>query len=366
MGVQKNKHHWEWRIINSLLDKVLSHSDFILLRKLENTLKRQKESKEYLLETLIRIGVLTREDLEAALDSPDDCRYFNDSVKMPGRREFLGQLLLRAKLITADQLASALQEQNNINGKLGEILVRSEVLSKQELEAVLRFQDYLDKGALSGHLRLGEILFAEGHITREQIENVLAHQKTSVRKIGEILLESGHLQQHHLDRTLKLQQKLITTSLVLWLSFAAMTGVEEACAESFSRTAGVKINISATVTERTTMKTLNQIPLVVVTNNDIRRGYVDIPAASTIAVRSNNPRGYLLLLEIMKGSTNYFDTVTVNIGGQETQLLPGGGYIPQPYLSGEVTKEISYRFILSKDAQPGTYSWPLILSIAPR
>ena len=128
----------------------------------------------------------------------------------------------------------------------------------------------------------------------------------------------------------------------------------------------MKIAVSARVLERTTMRVLHQKEKVVVTSQDILQGYLDVPVASSIAVRSNNPRGYLLLLEILSDAARYFDTVIARVNGKEVQLLTNGGYVSQPFVRGEAKTEISYRFVLSKDTQPGTYRWPLAVSVSSR
>ena len=57
-----------------------------------------------------------------------------------------------------------------------------------------------------------------------------------------------------------------------------------------------------------------------------------------------------------------FDQVHVKGLGTEIQIGPRGGWVPQPYARDTVTMDLSYRFVLSKDIQPGTYDWPLSLS----
>jgi hypothetical protein len=39
--------------------------------------------------------------------------------------------------------------------------------------------------------------------------------------------------------------------------------------------------------------------------------------------------------------------------------------VHQPAVRGPNTVDLSYRFILSEDAKPGTYAWPLTLSTQP-
>lgn len=217
---------------------------------------------------------------------------------------------------------------------------------------------------MAERFRLGEILVATEQITRKQLEDVLAHQKISKRKIGELLIEAGYAKPHQIDYGLHVQQKLVTAALVAVLSMASAAGVREASAGSFPVSAtGAKVTVNATVLERTRMELLNQVRELVITNADIMRGFVEVPAASRIAVKSNNPAGYLLTFEVMAGPDAVFKSVNVGVGGREVQLSPGGSWIPQPYVRGGVTMDVSYRFVLAKGAQPGTYSWPLTVAV---
>ena len=59
-------------------------------------------------------------------------------------REKLGELLVRVGLITADQLDSALDEQLRTGGKLGEVLVRGLVLSEEDIAEALAKQKGLE------------------------------------------------------------------------------------------------------------------------------------------------------------------------------------------------------------------------------
>jgi hypothetical protein len=129
------------------------------------------------------------------------------------------------------------------------------------------------------------------------------------------------------------------------------------------RQTSAKITITARVLERTTMTVLNQIPEIVVTTADIMRGYVDIFAATRISVKSNNPAGYLLAFEDLSGSSSIFNSVNVRVGTKEVQFSQNRGWVPQPYVRGGITLDVSYRFLLNKDARPGTYPWPLMIAI---
>jgi hypothetical protein len=190
------------------------------------------------------------------------------------------------------------------------------------------------------------------------------HQKISKIKIGELLIEAGYVQPHQIDHGLKLQQKRVTAALVAALSMANVVGVQEACAgSSAGSVASAKVTISARVLESTRMQILNQVQELVVTDADIMRGYVEVPSASRVTVKSNNPSGYFLSFEVMSGTDAIFHTVKVIVGGRDVQLSPGGSWIPQPYNRGGVTTDVSYRFALGKSARPGTYSWPVMISV---
>jgi hypothetical protein len=131
-----------------------------------------------------------------------------------------------------------------------------------------------------------------------------------------------------------------------------------------SHQTSAKITVNATVLERTTMTVLKQIPEIVVTAADVMRGYVDIYAATRINVRSNNPAGYLLAFEDFSGPSSIFNSVNVRVGAKEVQFSQNRGWVPEPYVrGGAVTLDVSYHFLLTKDAQPGTYRWPLMITI---
>ena len=55
----------------------------------------------------------------------------------------LGELLVKASVVTEAQLRTALQEQQKWGGKLGEILVRIGAVEPNELEEVLTIQKQL-------------------------------------------------------------------------------------------------------------------------------------------------------------------------------------------------------------------------------
>ena len=348
-----------------LLGEILIEGNFVAPEDVECALERQKLTNEQLGEILLGMGVMDSMDLMEVLSAQGDDTSLDFPAKTTSAaRELLEALRHKTSRITREQLDSALEEQRRTGEKLGAVLIRHGLLDEGELNEVLSLQRFqADKVQSAGHLRLGEILIATEQITRNQLEDVLVHQKISKKKIGELLVEAGYAKPHQIDHGLKLQKKLLTAALVTAISMANVVGIHEAYGQS--DTTSAKITVSARVLERTGLELLNQVRDLVITDADITRGFVEVPAATRIQVKSNNPDGCLLAFEVMNEPGAVFDAVNVSLGNREVQLSPGGGWIPQPYTEGGVTLDLSYRFTLAKNVQPGTYSWPLQVSVQP-
>jgi len=364
LSVNESAFRTRVRTTKRLLGHILVDGDFITARELETALSRQKDTNDQIGEILVGMGALDRRELSAVLAIQQDLSSYDEAVKVAaGVRMLLGELLVKAKKITPEDLDLALREQNRTGKKLGEILVGRGLLLENELETVLAFQGG-QQSAVPGSdkLRLGELLVATGQISREQLEDVLKRQKVSKKKIGELLVEAGFVEYHQISHGLALQQKLVTAALVAALSLSNLIGgVREAHAGGPSSSMAIKI--CARVLERTTMNVISQIHTLVVTEGDIRRGYVDIPLASRVSVKSNNPAGYLLVFDVADGADGVFREINVRIGGREVQISLHGGWIPQPFVRGGSVLDISYHCNLSDNAQPGTYSWPVMVSV---
>ncbi len=349
-----------------LLGRVLVDGGFVSPGDLARALEEQNHTNELLGEVLVRMEAADPEEIAAVVSIQSDLASLEDAVRSAaGVRQCLGELLRKARKVTPEQLEDALSEQRRTGEKLGEILVRRGVLTKGQLDAVLMFQKCQSgEPPSSVRFRLGEILVATGRITREQLEAVLARQKLTKKNIGDLLVESGAVEPHHLARGLRLQEMLVTAALVAALSMAEVAGAQEAPRGSApSATGSTRIQVTATVTSRATLRVLHQERMLVVTPEDVARGYVDAPAASRIEVRNNNRGGCLLVFEGVAGPDGPFGKVSVRGLGRDVEIGPGGGFVPHPYAPAPVTAELSYRFSLAGDARPGTYPWPLQVSV---
>lgn len=363
---QENSSDRSLRRSKRLLGQILTDGDFIRYDDLDRVLKDQKKTNRMLGEMLVEIGLIDPLDLKAVLSVNESLASLDGALNLAaGVRRHLGELFIQAKHITAQQLDLALQVQKRTGQKLGEVLVDLGFVTDGELDAVLKFQqNQAAEKPAPGSLRLGEILVAAHFISRTQLKQALSRQKVSEKKIGEILIEEGYISHHQLLQGLKLQSRLLTAALVAILSLAPASKIHSAepiPQDISAGSAGTKITES--LQSHTSMKIVYQTPELVLNNADILRGYVDIPLGAHIEIQNSNLSGYLV---VFAGLRSPVKEVIIQGLGKEALINSDGGWIAQPYHGRDpLTVELSYRFILSENAQPGTYIWPLKISVSP-
>ena len=352
-------------LVKRLLGRILVDGRFISKKDLDRSLASQKRTNEQLGSILVRMGIIDPWDLDATLSIQKELASPEDAIKLAaGTKRLLGELLLQARHISRKDLENALQEQERTGERLGEVLKRWSLLTEEELKTVLQFQKQQGiKKHTEGRLRLGELLVSTQQITRTQLDDALQKQKYSKKKIGEILVEEGHVKPQQVDRVLKLQQKLVTAALIAAL-FLAGTMIPRKAYSASAGAGSAKLIVTAHVMPHVKLKVLKQLSELIITNADITRGYVNIPVASRIEVKNNNPAGCLLVFEGLGGPMNFIKGVYIQGGGREV-YIESAGWMTQPFTRIPVSMELSYRFVLSKDALPGTYVWPLTISARP-
>jgi hypothetical protein len=117
------------------------------------------------------------------------------------------------------------------------------------------------------------------------------------------------------------------------------------------------VTVSATVLPRVTQSIIHQEKGIRITEEDIRRGIVEIPFGTILNVKTNTRSGYGLIFE--GGSIDLFKEVQVRSQGKTVTLSENGGLVHQPGSSGAMgVIDISYIFHLREGVQPGAYPWP--------
>jgi len=206
--------------------EILVDGGFISAELLSVALEEQTRTNKLLCEILVSMNILESADMDVVLSIQKHLDQPKSALKLAaGVRETIGALLLQSGRISAEQLDMALAEQKRTGGKLGEILLRFNMLTEQQLNYLLDFQQFQsDKSKETPALRLGEILVSMGCITREQLTKALLRQRDYPKKIGEILVEEGHVKYFQIHRGLGIQRMLITSVLVALVSFGQLSG----------------------------------------------------------------------------------------------------------------------------------------------
>lgn len=352
--------------MNDKLKKLLSHilvgKDGISEQKFERALADRDLAWSLLREVMSQKG----DRLACGVDGNNQLTLratrMSDALELvSGVRQPLGRLLLECGKITREQLKQALEVQQQTGGQIGGVLVRLGALDNSTLDDALQSQLQHQKQKQSTPapvaIRIGEILVAGGHISREQLEESIEHQKSSNKKLGEILVEKGYVQQHQVEHGIHLQQMLVAAALSAVVSISSLD--KEAEAASPSNVSTASLHVSVVIKPAARVKVLYQQPQIEITSKHVAQGYIEIPHASSIEVRNNSPSGYLLSIENQGGP---FRDVYVSGLGSEIQLNRGTGWVLMSYTPVPKTMDVSYRIMLSADARPGSYPWPFQIS----
>jgi len=275
-----------------------------------------------------------------------------------GPREPIGELLLEAGRLTQTQLARALAEQQSSKERLGQVLVRHGWLDETELAALLAFQERLDaaRAGRAGPLQLGNLLVSTGRITSEQLQDGIARQTQSHRRLGEVLVAAGAISEREIARGLKLQRILVGVALA---AAFALCGSPKPARAASAGSGSSTMTVSATVLPYLRLQVLKQNSTLDVTPEDVARGYIDVAAATDLMARTNDRNGFSLSFDA-RSSVFRKAQVTGLVNGLE--IGPDGGLVHQPFTGSQMLMRLSYRFFLAPEVAPGSYPWPLQIS----
>ena len=122
-----------------------------------------------------------------------------------------------------------------------------------------------------------------------------------------------------------------------------------------------QLAVAAYVPSRVVSQVEQQPAALTITAADVARGYVDVPAASRLRVTTNDPAGFVI---DFFPRLPIFTAVHVSTREGSARLGPDGGGIAEHRRRGRnLPLELSYRFDLAGNVQPGTYAWPLAISV---
>jgi len=205
--------------------------------------------------------------------------------------------------------------------------------------------------------RLGEILVAQGHISRDQLAAALARQQTSGRRLGEELIKAGYVKRTIVSRALRMQRQITVAAMCSTLAVSTIAPAVHAAPQRG------QIAVTAIVPAQTVAQIVEQPSEITITDGDVLRGYVEVPTGSRLRITSNNPAGYFIDFFTR---LPIFRSVRVSNSNGSADLGPDGGTIIERGQHGRnLPLDLSYRFMLASNATPGTYAWPLALNVRP-
>jgi hypothetical protein len=129
--------------------------------------------------------------------------------------------------------------------------------------------------------------------------------------------------------------------------------------------ADARLLISATVLKHASLTALSQPQSLVITSADLAQGYVELPDAVQMAIKSNTRNGYMLVFDV---DATFVEATWVRGLQNKIQLSATGGVVPLP-ASGHgmsvSTHDLGLRFLLAPSARAGVYLWPMRVSVVP-
>lgn len=208
--------------VNQMMGEILVSQQWITPSQLSEGLQEQGRTNERLGEVMVRLGHLTRMELEFILAQQKGNTITGDADNVKQR---LGDILRKSKRVSHRALGTAMAEQQRTNEKLGEVLLRLGLIDQVELDAVLSLQQDFNQGdPMAVRLLLGEILIASKRISRKQLAEALEHQRLTKKQIGQVLVDLGFVNKFDIRNALKIQAKMVAVGLVAMMSVSSLTG----------------------------------------------------------------------------------------------------------------------------------------------
>jgi hypothetical protein len=214
-------------------------------------------------------------------------------------------------------------------------------------------------GTAPDPVRIGQVLVRAGRITPEELETALNEQSQTSKRLGEVLIEKGSIKPDELTHGLNVQSMLVNAGLTsAGLSLGSLLGEGNpespvAAKDSSDREAGFT---------RSHLGVKYQAPSIPLNGPDVRKGYVELPEATEIIIKSNNKAGCLV---VFNGLEWPFKEVCISGLEKDLTVTQEGASLLQPHKDRAESYKLTYKFILSEDAKAGEYPWPLSIALQP-
>jgi hypothetical protein len=154
-----------------------------------------------------------------------------------------------------------------------------------------------------------------------------------------------------------IRHKIVLAMLAVTSSLVTAPAMQNAYAQQHT----TKLTVTARVMTFFRMQVNAQAAALTITAGDIERGYVDIPAASNFSITTNALDGYVVDFH---PRSDTFRSVLVTGLQSPVEIGAQGGIAMQNVPHGRtILLQLGYRFMLRPDLLPGSYPWPLEISV---
>ena len=152
-------------------------------------------------------------------------------------------------------------------------------------------------------------------------------------------------------------------SPAFWLKSGVLIALLAGSSVASTDQAQGSLGVSATVVPVARIELASREPDLLLTKEDLDRGYLDTPQSVHLTVYSNSRSGFAL--DVLPVSP-LFSAVSVQGLDSEVLLSAEGGTVTQRWGHPQkVSLELRFSFVIAEGIQPGLYPWPVRLAVRP-
>ena len=163
------------------------------------------------------------------------------------------------------------------------------------------------------------------------------------------------------DAASHIQHNALHSALLAAIGLGAAAPLAFMAVAANASQASTGIGVSVSVVARAVLQSRYQASQLNVSLSDVAQGYVDAPGGSRFSVRTNASAGYLMAFYPVG---DLFESVQVS--GLRTLVYlarEGGIAVHRGRPVAGLVHDLSFRFFLNTHTLPGSYPWPLQLSV---
>jgi len=148
-----------------------------------------------------------------------------------------------------------------------------------------------------------------------------------------------------------------------WLRVSMLVALLAGPSTASTDQARTTLGVSANVVAIARLALVSGEPELLVTAEDLNRGYIDFPTPLQLTVYSNSRSGYVL--DVLPASA-VFSSVSVQGLGADVVLPADGGTVTHRWgHPQEIALSLKFSFMLASGVRPGRYPWPVRLAARP-